>query len=171
VAGVADIAQIAAAAAEHAPAALASAPEVHQPVVATPATVAVDPLPVEAPVAALSTPTPTAVPESLPTAPPAAIPPPVQVAAPAPVRMATTATTADPEPAPLPLDEILPMLAAAGMSLAQTDPNRYAAVQSKMAAETHPPRPGRQRAVLPPLAEEPLVQVETHPDTAGAPTP
>jgi ribonuclease E len=171
VAGVADIAQIAAAAAEHAPAALASAPEVHQPVVATPATVAVDPLPAEAPVAALSTPTPTAVPESLPTAPPAAIPPPVQVAAPAPVRMATTATTADPEPAPLPLDEILPMLAAAGMSLAQTDPNRYAAVQSKMAAETHPPRPGRQRAVLPPLAEEPLVQVETHPDTAGAPTP
>jgi ribonuclease E len=65
------------------------------------------------------------------------------------------------QPAPLPLDQILPMLEAAGMTLAQTDPHKVEQIRLRIEAEPKPPRVPRERPVLPPLDTGPLIQVET----------
>jgi ribonuclease E len=63
--------------------------------------------------------------------------------------------------APLPLEQLLPMLESAGMTLAQTDAEKLAEVQARIAAEPRPVHVPRQRQELPPLDIGPLVQVET----------
>ena len=65
------------------------------------------------------------------------------------------------QPAPLPVDELLPVLQNAGLALVQTAPDRLAEVQARIAGEPLPPRVPRVRPVLPPLDTTPLVQVET----------
>jgi ribonuclease E len=63
--------------------------------------------------------------------------------------------------APLPIDELQPVLQSAGLMLVQTAPERHAEAQQKMASEPRPPRPRRERPQLPPVDDAPLVQVET----------
>ncbi|HTT12781.1 MAG TPA: Rne/Rng family ribonuclease [Burkholderiaceae bacterium] len=63
--------------------------------------------------------------------------------------------------APLPLDQLLPMLESAGMTLAQTDGEKLAQVQARIAAEPRTVHVPRERPELPPLDVGPLVQVET----------
>jgi len=53
------------------------------------------------------------------------------------------------------------MLAAAGLSMAVTDPAKVRAAQEAAAATPQPIRVPRERKPLPPAASEPLVQVET----------
>ena len=55
------------------------------------------------------------------------------------------------------------MLAAAGLSMAVTDPAKVRAAQEAAAATatSQPIRVPRERKPLPPVASEPLVQVET----------
>ena len=55
----------------------------------------------------------------------------------------------------------LEMLAAAGLSLAVTDPEKLRAAQEAAARIAPPPRVPRVRKPLPPVSNEPLVQVET----------
>ncbi|HVE88884.1 MAG TPA: ribonuclease E/G, partial [Burkholderiaceae bacterium] len=69
--------------------------------------------------------------------------------------------------APLPIDELQPVLQSAGLMLVQTAADRHAEAQAKMAAESTPPRARRERAPLPPLDEAPLVQVETQGGPGG----
>ncbi|HXF45412.1 MAG TPA: hypothetical protein VNK91_04770, partial [Burkholderiaceae bacterium] len=82
--------------------------------------------------------------------------------APAP-RPAAPASVAAPraQPAPLPLDQLLPMLEAAGMTLAQTDPQKVEQIRLRIETEPKPARVPRERPVLPPLETGPLVQIET----------
>jgi ribonuclease E len=97
-----------------------------------------------------------------PSAVPAALPPAPEIPVPAPSMIATpAATTTLAAPAPLPLDQLLPMLESAGMTLAQTNAERLAEVQARIAAEPRLPHIPRIRAELPPLDAGPLVQVET----------
>ncbi len=63
--------------------------------------------------------------------------------------------------APLPIDELQPVLQSAGLMLVQTAPERHAETQAKMAAEPPPPHARRERPLLPPMDDAPLVQVET----------
>ena len=63
--------------------------------------------------------------------------------------------------APLPIDELQPVLQSAGLLLVQTAANKHAEAQAKMAAESAPRRTPRERPPLPPLDDAPLVQVET----------
>jgi ribonuclease E len=68
--------------------------------------------------------------------------------------------------APLPLEQLLPLLESAGMTLAQTNADKHAQVQARIAAEPRAPRVPRQRPDLPPLDVGPLVQVETRSSAA-----
>ncbi|HVG03921.1 MAG TPA: ribonuclease E/G [Burkholderiaceae bacterium] len=69
--------------------------------------------------------------------------------------------------APLPVDELQPVLQSAGLMLVQTAADRHAEAQAKMAAEATPPRARRERPPLPPLDDAPLVQVETQSGPGG----
>ncbi len=62
---------------------------------------------------------------------------------------------------PMNLEELTPVLDAAGIELAQTDPTKLAEVQARIASESHSQRLGRERPVRPPVEETPLVQVQT----------
>ncbi|MGW8393982.1 Rne/Rng family ribonuclease [Pseudoduganella sp. HUAS MS19] len=101
--------------------------------------------------------------EPVAAAPVAAAPAPAPVApAPAPV----AAPTATPAPAPAPAAakaDVDAMLAAAGLSMAVTDPAKVRAAQeaAAAAATSQPIRVPRERKPLPAVASEPLVQVET----------
>jgi ribonuclease E len=78
-------------------------------------------------------------------------------------------------PAPLPaatpivvpalrIEQLAPVLAAAGLELVQTDSDKHAQTQQRMAIEPPAPRRGRERPVLPPLDSTPLQLVETRRD-------
>ncbi len=56
---------------------------------------------------------------------------------------------------------LTPALEAAGIELAQTDPEKLAAVQARIASEAAERRVGRERPKRPPAEETPLVQVQT----------
>ena len=71
--------------------------------------------------------------------------------------------------APLPLEQLLPLLESAGMTLAQTNADKLAQVQARIAAEPRAPRVPRSRPALPPLDVGPLVQVETRGNGAAPP--
>jgi ribonuclease E len=136
------------------------------PEVVSPETSAPAPAPViEAP----ATPTTAAAAPDATATPSAAAPPAAAAAASAPLTtppvvqppMPAPPTPPRAQPAPLPLDQILPMLEAAGMTLAQTDPHKVEQIRLRIEAEPKPPRVPRERPVLPPLDTGPLIQVET----------
>jgi ribonuclease E len=62
----------------------------------------------------------------------------------------------------MPLQEINAMLNAAGLTLASTDPEKLRAAQEAAASIQPAPRVPRERKPLPPVSNEPLIQVETH---------
>jgi ribonuclease E len=84
---------------------------------------------------------------------------PVPAAAPEPVPAAVAPIMA--QPAPMPLDHLREILAAAGLTLAVTDPEKLRAAQEAAARFVPPPRVPRVRKPLPPVSNEPLIQVET----------
>jgi ribonuclease E len=65
------------------------------------------------------------------------------------------------QPAPLPVDQLQPVLELAGLTLVQTEPSKHADAVARLASEPRPHRVPRERPILPPLEEAPLVQVET----------
>jgi ribonuclease E len=67
------------------------------------------------------------------------------------------------QPAPLPIEQLQPVLELAGLVLVQTEPVKQAEAAARLAAEPRPSRVPRERPVLPPLDEVPLIQVETRP--------
>ena len=69
------------------------------------------------------------------------------------------------QPAPLQLDELQPALDQAGLTLVQTEPGKHAEAVARLASEPKPVRVARERLVLPPLEEGPLVQIETRAST------
>ncbi|HEY0585705.1 MAG TPA: Rne/Rng family ribonuclease, partial [Pseudoduganella sp.] len=107
--------------------------------------------------------------EPVAAAPVAAAPAPAPVApAPAPVAAPAPTPAAAPAPAPAPAPaaakvDVDSMLAAAGLSMAVTDPAKVRAAQeaAAAAANSQPIRVPRERKPQPPVASEPLVQVET----------
>jgi ribonuclease E len=103
---------------------------------------------------------------------PIAVAPAVTAAPPAPAAASVTpapqiimpaaaVTTPKALPAPLPIEQLLPVLQGAGLQLVQTEADKLAQAQAKMAAEPKSVRVPRERPVLPPLDSGPLVQVET----------
>lgn len=85
---------------------------------------------------------------------PAAVAAPLPAAAPIIVPPAVT-------PAPMPLEQLRPVLEQAGLTLVQTQPAKLADVLARFAGEARPVRVPRERPALPPLDTGPLVQVET----------
>ena len=65
------------------------------------------------------------------------------------------------EPVPMQLDELKGVLAAAGLTLAATDPEKLRAAQEAAAQSAPAPRQPRERKPLPPPPAEPLIQIET----------
>jgi ribonuclease E len=70
-------------------------------------------------------------------------------------------------PAPMPVEELQPVLERAGLTLVQTEPAKLADVLARFANEPKPVRVPRERPALPPLDTGPLIQVETRPDAAA----
>ena len=64
-------------------------------------------------------------------------------------------------PAPLPVDQLQPVLDLAGLTLVQTEPVKHAEAVARLAMEPRQPRVPRERPPLPPLDSGPLEQVET----------
>ncbi|HJV72911.1 MAG TPA: Rne/Rng family ribonuclease [Noviherbaspirillum sp.] len=79
------------------------------------------------------------------------------VAAPPIATVPPTPLTAE----PLQLDHLREVLAAAGLTLAVTDPEKLRAAQEAAAQIVPPARVPRERKPLPPVSTEPLIQVET----------
>jgi len=65
-------------------------------------------------------------------------------------------------PPPAELDELRQTLTSAGLTLAVTDPEKLRRAQEAAARIVPAPRAPRERKPLPPVSNEPLVQVETH---------
>ncbi len=66
------------------------------------------------------------------------------------------------QPAPETSTDLRAALAAAGLTLAVTNPEKLRAAQEAAAQAVVAPRVPRQRKPLPPASSEPLVQIETH---------
>src|SRR5690606_9237834 len=65
-------------------------------------------------------------------------------------------------PAPAVSSQVLhEVVSAAGLQWVETDPERHAQTQQRIAASYAPARLGRERKPVPPVSNEPLVQVET----------
>lgn len=62
----------------------------------------------------------------------------------------------------MPVDELRKVLASAGLTLATTDPEKLRAAQEAAARIPVAPRIPRERKPLPPVSNEPLIQVETN---------
>jgi len=122
------------------------------PVAAAPAPVVVEPAPAGvAPAPAVVPPTPIAVTGFTTLRTPEMITVPATVALPAA------------QPAPLPVDQLQPVLELAGLTLVQTEPSKHAEAVARLSSEPRSKRVPRERPILPPLEETPLVQVETRP--------
>ncbi|UMR30774.1 Rne/Rng family ribonuclease [Massilia sp. MB5] len=117
-------------------AAEAAAPEASAPAVAAVATVAA---PVSAPAVAVAAPAPVA---------PAAAP------------VASAAAPAAAQPA-APAADLNALLGSVGLTMAATDPAKLRAAQEAAAQVAAPVRVPRERKPLPPVSDEPLVQVDT----------
>jgi ribonuclease E len=130
-----------------------AAQAVEAPIVAESMSEAID-SPAPAPIPAAPVPEPVAVPEPIAAPEPVAAAEPV--AAPAPVAAQDPAT-----PTTMQADSMQDMLAKAGLTLAVTDPLKLRAAQEASAAIAPAPRVPRERKPLPPVSNEPLVQVET----------
>ena len=96
---------------------------------------------------------------------PAVAVPPAAAAPAAPVAPATVGLPAPKppvvEPAPLPVDELLPVLESAGLQLVQTEAQKLAQTQARLQAEPRPAPAPRLRPQLSAPDESALVQVET----------
>ena len=93
---------------------------------------------------------------------PAAEPVAVALAPAAPVAAAPAAAPQlRPADSAMPLQQIDAMLNAAGLTLASTDPEKLRAAQEAAARIQPAPRVPRERKPLPPVSDEPLIQVET----------
>lgn len=95
---------------------------------------------------------------------PAPVPAPAPIPAPVPATAAPAAPAAaiaSVAQAPMQIDHLREILAAAGLTLAVTDPDKLRAAQEAAAKVVHPPRVPRERKPLPPVSNEPLIQVET----------
>ena len=101
--------------------------------------------------------------EAAPVVVPPVVVPPVgePLGAAAPIIVPPAVTTA-----PMPVEELRPVLEQAGLTLVQTEPAKLADVLARFATETKPVRVPRERPVPPPLDTGPLVQVETRPSSA-----
>ncbi|MBK4734236.1 Rne/Rng family ribonuclease [Noviherbaspirillum pedocola] len=64
--------------------------------------------------------------------------------------------------ATMPVEELQSMLSAAGLTLATTDPEKLRAAQEAAARIQPAPRVPRERKPLPPVSNEPLIQIETN---------
>ena len=84
---------------------------------------------------------------------------PARILAPEPAR--TVAPQRAAEPAQIAMADLVPLVESSGLRLAQTDPEKLAAAQARVASQAPPARVGRERPRLPPLEESPLTQVET----------
>lgn len=101
--------------------------------------------------------------EASPVAPAVAAP---IAAEPAPVPAESVVSTSVPAapaiaPASMQMDSLREVLAAAGLTLAVTDPDKLRVAQEAAARIVPSPRIPRERKPLPPLSTEPLIQVET----------
>ncbi|MFN7849537.1 MAG: hypothetical protein ACK5NV_06430, partial [Burkholderiales bacterium] len=65
------------------------------------------------------------------------------------------------QPAPLPLQSLQSMLSTVNMTLVTTDEQKWQTVQNDISRQTLPVRIPRERKPLAPLAQGPLIQVET----------
>ena len=91
-----------------------------------------------------------------------AMPAPVVEFKPAPVTAPVTTLPANLiVPAPMPIERLQEVLAAAGLTLAMTDPEKLRAAQEAAAKIVPPSHVPRERKPLPPLTTEPLIQIET----------
>ena len=145
--------------------------------------VAAPPAPVTTAVPAMATqpvtpampeiPTPVAA-EAMPSAPqpvPATLPPELPVA-PAPVVVATPKVESTPAPAvsiPVVVPKPLQLDWSSGLTQIETSADKLQAVKSQATPAAEPPRARRTRPVLPPVSEEPLMQVETQRGGTSAP--
>jgi ribonuclease E len=131
----------------------------NQVTAAEPAAAAEAAVPAEA-AAPLDTPTP-AVSQQTAAEPAQAVPAaPMATPVAAPVAAAIPAEAAV-APAPMQLDSMREVLAAAGLTLAVTDPDKLRIAQEAAAKAVPLPRVPRERKPLPPPSSEPLIQVET----------
>ena len=155
-----------------------AAAEVTQPVAVEPATqVSAPAAPVEAPAHAAAEPVVTApaapATEEAPApvaAPAAAAPTAAATAAVAPVAAAPAPATPTPSQQPIVVPAATPsaksqalhdVVNAAGLKWVETDPDRHAQTQLRIAAAHSPTRLGRERKPVAQVSNEPLVQVET----------
>ena len=113
----------------------------------------VTPVPVQGELEVSAPPTEEALAEAAPAATPP-VPEPMRAATPIIVPQAVA-------PAPMPVEELRPVLEQAGLTLVQTEPAKLADVLARFATEAKPARVPRERPVLPPTDTGPLVQVET----------
>jgi ribonuclease E len=74
---------------------------------------------------------------------------------------ATVSAEASVAPAPMQLESLREVLAAAGLTLAVTDPDKLRIAQEAAAKTVSLPRVPRERKPLPPPSNEPLIQIET----------
>ncbi|QVQ24259.1 Rne/Rng family ribonuclease [Achromobacter deleyi] len=138
-----------------------AAPEVTQPVAVEPASQASAPAePEQAPVQA---PAVEPVVAKAPAAPVTEVAAVAAAPAPAPVAPVTAQPIVVPATAPSAKSQALhDVLNAAGLQWVETDPDRHAQTQLRIAAAHTPTRLGRERKPVAPVSNEPLVQVETH---------
>jgi ribonuclease E len=134
--------------------------------VVTPPELPIAPVPVEttaAEVAIAVAPVvePVAAPAPVAAAAPAPTPAPASTAAPTPAPQIRVSQPTMIQAAPMPIEELGPILSAAGLTLAMTDPAKLRAAQEAAAKYVPKPRAPRLRKPLPPLPTEPLIQVET----------
>jgi len=145
--------------------AAAPAPEAMQPVVVQPASEVSAPVAPAAPVEAAAV-EPVATPVVAPAQPETAAPAPAAASA-APVPAEETSASAQqpivvPAAAPSAKAQALhDVVNAAGLQWVETDPDRHAQTQLRIAASHKPARLGRERKPVAPVSNEPLVQVET----------
>ncbi len=57
------------------------------------------------------------------------------------------------QPAPLPVDQLQPVLELAGLTLVQTEPSKHAEAVARLATEPRSKRVPRERPILPPIEE------------------
>lgn len=146
----------------------AAAPEVTAPVAVEPASQVSEPVtPVTAPVeAAAAEPVVEPVVTAAPAAPAEPVAAPAPAAAPAPVAAPAAPVSAQPivVPATAPsakAQALHEVVNAAGLQWVETDPERHAQTQLRIAAAHTPVRLGRERKPVAQVSNEPLVQVET----------
>lgn len=126
-------------------------------------TTAIEPAAVAAQAPAAEIVAPAAIAPVEPSTPAAPAAPVVTTAAPAPTPRVVYKSHSKVEVTPMPIAHLQEVLAAAGLTLAMTDPQKHKEAQEAAARIVPAPRIPRERKPLPPISNEPLIQVETRP--------